>query len=779
MEQGVYLTLTDAHHVWTIVAAALVFLMQGGFLLLEAGSSRTSSAINVAMKNLIDFVIAAIMFYVIGFGLMFGASNGLFGTSYFAPATGDSWFHTFLIFQMVFAGTAATIVSGAIAERTKIHSYFLITIMCGFLYPIAGHWMWGNLLIGDNTAWIADMGFLDFAGSTVVHSVGAWIALAAAIVVGPRIGRFGPNGEVNSFPASNAALAVLGTLLLWIGWLGFNGGSTTAAVPQDFAPIISNTVMAGAMGGLTLIICGYFLDDGHFKPDRTINGILGGLVAITAGCNLVDLHGALLLGFGGAVMVMFGTWLLEKFQIDDVVGAVPVHGFAGAFGTIMLAVVAPMDVLAAETRLGQMGIQTFGVVFVFLFVFPIAFGVLKLYDVLFTYTEDGKTYGGMRVSERVEEEGLNTEHGVTLGTTVVQRALKEMIESGDFRNDIVVPKGDENSAIASMVNALRLRILDVAESTADQGRELANVTNGVIDIAQRINKGAKGASKETSHARRNMSEVGEIVAQMSNGLKTVDQESSSALTRASSLVEQLRASAERSQRIDGLMNDAQTSSLEASQVASKANSETKKASTQIDELSTAALKIQDIAKLIGEIAEQTNLLALNATIESARAGAAGKGFSVVAAEVKSLANRTSEATKEIHDAAELIGEGTSNAVEIMGKVSEVIDQVEGAINSIGDATSECVTAAAEILDQSREAQDAAEESAESAKRLAKSATEASDRAVRAHDDINEVETTLESLSAAAESNNDLAKQLRRISTEIQVSTDALKAAANT
>lgn len=776
MEDVAYLELSDAHHVWTVIAAALVFLMQGGFLLLEAGSSRTSSAINVAMKNLIDFVIAAVMFYLIGFGLMFGASNGWFGTSLFAPATGNAWFHTFLVFQLVFAGTAATIVSGAIAERTKIQSYFLITVMCGLIYPVTGHWMWGNLLDGNNTAWIADMGFLDFAGSTVVHSVGAWVALAAAIVVGPRMGRFGPNGEANEFPASNAALAVLGTLLLWIGWLGFNGGSTTAAVPDDFAPIISNTVMAGAAGGLTLIFSGYFIDNGHFKPERTINGILGGLVAITAGCNIVDLHGALVLGFGGAIMVLVGTYALEKMQIDDVVGAVPVHGFAGAFGTIALVFFASPDALPAGSTMGQLGVQTIGVAVTFLFVFPISLAVLKGYDMLFAYEEDGKVYGGMRVTEKTEEEGLNTEHGVTLGTTVVQRALRDMLESGDFRKDIKVPSGDENAAIASMVNALRLRMLDVAESTADQGRQLATVTDGVIEIAQRINKGAKGAANETRDARRNIEEVSEIVSEMTGSLKTVDEESNAALSRASSLVDQLRTAAERSQRIDGLMNEAQTSSIEANRIATQAHDETKKASAQIDELSSAALKIQDIAKLIGEIAEQTNLLALNATIESARAGAAGKGFAVVAAEVKSLANRTSLATQEIHDAAELIGEGTTNAVEVMGKVSEVIDQVEDAIESIGGATGDCVTAAAEILDQSISAQNAAELSAESARLLATSAAEASSRAGHAQDDIRLVSGNLESLSGAADSNTSLAKELRKISTEIRTSTEALKTA---
>lgn len=404
-----FLAQDAANHVWTIVAAALVFLMQAGFLMLEAGSSRTSSAINVAMKNLIDFIIAAMVFYTIGFALMFGESIGPFGTTLFAFEQADAWVYTFFVFQLVFAGTAATIVSGAIAERTRIAAYFLITLICGIIYPVVGHWAWGNLLIPDNPAWLADLGFLDFAGSTVVHSTGAWIALAAAIVVGPRIGKFGPNGERRIFPANNASLSVLGAILLWIGWIGFNGGSTTAADPAAFAPIIANTIMAGAAGGAVLMIIGAAVDQGLLRPERSVNGVLGGLVAITAGCNLVDLHGAIAIGAGGGLVVYLSTELLEKMRVDDVVGAVPVHGFAGAFGTVALAFFSPVDSLPAGSIWGQFMVQAMGVGVVFGFVFGTSLALLYAVHRLVQRERNGTVYGWMRVSVETEEAGLNEE----------------------------------------------------------------------------------------------------------------------------------------------------------------------------------------------------------------------------------------------------------------------------------------------------------------------------------------------------------------------------------
>lgn len=773
---GHYLELSAAHHVWTILAAALVFLMQAGFLMLEAGASRSSSAINVAMKNLIDFIIAAMMFYLVGFGLMFGLSNGLVGMTLFAFEEVEPWVYTFFVFQLVFAGTAATIVSGAIAERTRIHAYFMITLVCSVIYPVAGHWTWGNLLISDNTAWLADMGFLDFAGSTVVHGVGAWIALAAAIVVGPRIGRFGAKGEVRDFPANNAALSVVGALLLWIGWIGFNGGSTTAADPIAFAPIIANTMMAGAAGGLTLMLLGYIADRGLLRPERTVNGALGGLVAITAGCNVVDLHGALVLGAGGALVVFGSTVLLEKLRIDDVVGAVPVHGFAGVFGTLGLALLAPVEVLPAGSRLAQLSVQAAGVLAVFAFAFGVSFLVFAVLNRSFRSDRDGKPLGWMRVSEQVEEAGLNEEHGVTLGTAVIQKALAKLVEEGDLESEIKVPSGDENAVIADLVNGLRRRMSSVVTSIAHEGRMLADHTQQVVDVAREMSAGAQEAVACSSRSSHSVGDVRGVVGGLADALQTVDQESSGAVDRAQTLVVQLQQTACSAQAIETAVADITLSAETATSVVSSATERTADAAGQVRDLADMAEQIQVIATLIGEIAEQTNLLALNATIEAARAGEAGKGFSVVAAEVKALANRTAQATGEIHQAAEAIATGTTTASGAMTAIVEVMSKVEDAVQSIGSATNGCAKAAADILSGTGACTAAAEGNKDSATALSQRALQAVEHATTAQSDILSVGQSLQSISDVADTNARLADRLRVTADDIAGSTRALRTA---
>jgi Amt family ammonium transporter len=776
MDETQFLAQSAADHVWTILAAALVFLMQAGFLMLEAGSSRTNSAINVAMKNLIDFLIAALMFYVIGFGLMFGVSNGLVGTSLFAFAEAEPWTYTFFVFQLVFAGTAATIVSGAIAERTRIHAYFAITLVCAIVYPVAGHWAWGSLLIADNPAWLADMGFLDFAGSTVVHGVGAWIALAAAIVVGPRIGRFGPNGEVTHFPANNAALAVLGALLLWIGWIGFNGGSTTAADPAAFAPIIANTMVAAAAGGLVLMAIGWAVDHGKFRPERSVNGALGGLVAITAGCDLVNLHGALALGAGGGLVVYLGTRLLERLRIDDVVGAVPVHGFAGAFGTIGLAVFAPAAALPAGGMLAQIGVQALGVAVVFAFAFTVSLAVFTALDRTFTITEGGRTYGWFRVSAEVEAAGLNEEHGVTLGTAVVQRALARIVEDGDLNAEINVPPGDDNAAIAALVNELRRRMAGVVQAIAEEGRQLARHSEQVVDVARQLSDGAHEAVSRTDSARGSIADVRGAVTSMSDDLGLVGQESAGALDRAAGLVDRLRQTTASAEQISGVMGDLDRQAGAAGGAVADVSARADDAAKQVGDLAGMATQIQEIAQLIGEIAEQTNLLALNATIEAARAGEAGKGFAVVAAEVKQLAQRTGQATQEIHAAAAQISGGTDSARGAMGEIVQLIGEVERAIQSIGEASGACTEAAGSILAEARAAGEAADAHGTSAQTLQQQASEATGRAETAQSEIARVGQSLETLAGAADRNATLADHLRQVADDIGRSTTAMKTA---
>lgn len=390
---------TTMNHMWTMIAAALIALMQCGFLMLEAGMVRSKSTVSVAQKNITDFIFSVASFYLIGFMFMFGASYGGFigiDAHFFLWDFVGDWSYTFFIFQAMFVGTAATIMSGAVAERMKFSAYIIMAvILSAFIYPAFGHWAWGNLLINNN-AWLADMGFIDFAGSTVVHSIGGWVALAAIVVLGPRAGKFDKDGTPNIITGDNYALSVLGVLLLFIGWFGFNGGSTTVADPA-FAHIISNTVISAVFAGCAGCIFGRIYD-GHFHPVRTINGMLGGLVGITAGCDVVGTHGALIIGLTSGLIVFYASWILEhKFKLDDVVGAVAVHGFGGAWGTLMVGIFVSEASLGHGSSIGQILVQMTGIGAAFLWSFGVSYIFLKLLD----------KFIGIRVSEQEELSGLN------------------------------------------------------------------------------------------------------------------------------------------------------------------------------------------------------------------------------------------------------------------------------------------------------------------------------------------------------------------------------------
>ena len=334
--------LDDTSTLWTCLAAFLVMFMQAGFALVEAGLTRAKNVCNIVMKNLMDFSVGSLLFWALGFGLMFGASNGFFGTNgfFFDPSaeggtlgTGnsESFSWAFLIFQTVFCATAATIVSGAMAERTKFTAYIVYSIAITLVvYPIFGSWAWGGLYAGGG--WLENMGFYDFAGSTVVHSIGAWAALAGAIVIGPRIGKY-KDGKPQPIPGHSIPLAALGVFILWLGWFGFNPGSTTAVGGGSFAYIAVTTNISAAAGAVGAMIMSWVL---FKKPDTSfaLNGALAGLVAITAGCDAMSVPFAALSGLIGGVLVVASVLFFDKIRIDDPVGAISVHGVCGAWGTI-------------------------------------------------------------------------------------------------------------------------------------------------------------------------------------------------------------------------------------------------------------------------------------------------------------------------------------------------------------------------------------------------------------------------------------------------------------
>lgn len=396
----------DLNAVWLTVATALVFSMQGGFLLLEAGMVRAKNSINVAQKNLCDFVLASCGFYLFGFAIMFGpGGSALIGDPFFSVADGDFPLLSFFAFQLVFCGTAATIVSGAVAERTPFYTYLIITVLVStVVYPVYGHWAWGNIFFSDSTAFLADRGFIDFAGSTVVHATGGWVALAAIIVIGPRRGKFGRGGLPRSIPGHNAVLMSLGAIILWVGWIGFNAGSSLVG-SLDFARIISNTIVAGAFSGFAGLVVGW-ITDGRAQPDRTINGVLAGLVAITAGCDAVGTQAAIIIGLSAGVLVTFSANVIERvFKLDDVVGAVSVHGTCGVWGVIMAGVFAMDEKLLADSRIDQILVQVEGAVIHFVWAFGVTLAVLSAIRMAIP----------LRVGSDVEDRGLDlVEHGAKL-----------------------------------------------------------------------------------------------------------------------------------------------------------------------------------------------------------------------------------------------------------------------------------------------------------------------------------------------------------------------------
>ena len=392
--------------VWTCVAAFLVFFMQAGFAMVETGFTRAKNSVNILMKNLMDFSVGSLAFFVIGFGLMFGTcTNGLFGTNLFCLSgiePGESWDWTFLIFQTVFAATAATIVSGAMAERTKFISYLIYSAVISlFIYPIFGQWAWGNLLNTDNNSWLAVKGFHDFAGSTVVHSIGGWLALAGAVMLGPRIGKYGPDGKPRAILGHNLPLAALGVFILWFGWFGFNPGSTTTG-NGSIGYIAITTNLAAAAGAVLALIASWVIIK---KPDisMTLNGALAGLVAITAPCDGVSPFGAICIGSVAGVLVVLSVLFFDYvLKIDDPVGAVSVHGMNGLWGTLSYGLFAMDGGLFYGGGFKQLGIQILGAGTAFVWAFGLG---LVLFFIL------SKTVG-LRVTAEEELKGLDIgEHG--------------------------------------------------------------------------------------------------------------------------------------------------------------------------------------------------------------------------------------------------------------------------------------------------------------------------------------------------------------------------------
>ncbi len=430
---------------WLLIGAVLVLIMQGGFLCLESGLTRSKNAINVALKNAFDLIVAALLYWLIGFGIMFGAHEGMrLDTRWFVAdfSTDEFWHASFFFFQLTFCATAATIVSGAIAERSRFKVYLIITALISILlYPLFGHWAWSSA-VNDTPGWLESLGFVDFAGSTVVHSLGGWVALAAIMIIGPRSGRF-IDGQVQSIPGSNMPLAILGMLFFMIGWIGFNGGSTLGFTTA-IAGIIVNTIIAAAAGGLLGMLLSQLEKDNSQTTGLTVNGTLAGLVAITAGCHVVSTPQAAMIGAIGAIAMFLAEKLMHKFELDDAISAVPVHLAAGIWGTLAVALFGDLTLInTGLSRIDQLGIQLLGILACASFIFPLAYLFLKLLNY----------FSPLRVSYAAEQQGLNvSEHGAKTELSDLLSAMQTQERSGDLKQKVPVEPFTEVGQIAEQYN---------------------------------------------------------------------------------------------------------------------------------------------------------------------------------------------------------------------------------------------------------------------------------------------------------------------------------------
>ena len=656
--------------IWILTAAALVMFMHAGFTALECGLTRAKNSINVAMKNLTDFIVAILIFWMVGYGLMFGESySGLFGASLFGlDGMNEPKDYAIFIFQATFAGTAATIVSGAVAERMRFSAYAIVAvIIIAFIYPVSGHWIWSS------EGWLAQKGFVDFAGSTVVHSLGGWVGLAGAIVLGARLGRFDAQGKPNKFHGQNLVLAVIGVIILWFGWFGFNGGSTLKG-DTSVALILLNTMLSAAAGGISCFLVSMLMKTGTVSIEKMLNGVIGGLVAITAGCAVVEPGGAIFIGLMAGAIVYAGEELLLKvFKIDDPVNVVSAHGIAGAWGTLALAFAAPAANLPLGNAGAQFAVQLQGVVAVFLWAFLTGFALFYLLKML----------SFLRVTPDAETKGLNIhEHGASSGLLETMNAMDQIVraynqnhlsamnEGGDLTRRIQVEFGEEGHEIATLFNQL----MDYFHNTIF---DIKKGMNDVLNAAKLLAASSEEMRTESSEQNENTEAIALSIREMSEAIHHVAESTA----QASLTVESAYEDSDLSQ--SSLKETIQSISDLASKVTVAYNS--------IHDLQNRMANIESIVETISGISAQTNLLALNAAIEAARAGDAGRGFVVVAEEVRNLSNRTFEATDTIKNLIMELKQ-TANEAKVFidqGKQSaeSTVIKAEASKVSIGKITS--------------------------------------------------------------------------------------------
>lgn len=482
--------MSQVDQLWVLVCAAMVFVMQPGFMCIEAGITRTKNNINVAMKNITDFSIAILAFWLIGYAIMFGPSqSGLFGSSNFVfdtlPANGE---YAVFIFQAMFCGTAATILSGAVAERCAFYGYILITLITvTLIYPVFGHWVWATYSDGTPAGWLNQLGFHDFAGASVVHGLGGGVALAAIVVIGARDGRFLQSGQARRFNGSNLPLSMLGVLLLWFGWFGFNGGSALG-LTEEVPALLAKTLASGAAGVLSSLAVSWLIDG---KPSvfYTMNGGLGALVAITAGCDVLSIQEAVAVGALGGLIVFFGDKWLERLRIDDTVGAVPVHFFSGLWGLVSVALFGLDQLEPGRGFTEQLAVQSAGIAILLGYCVALPLLLLLGLDKLVP----------LRVTQHIETIGLNVgQHGANTDLNELFDVMQRQARERDLSIRAPQSPFTEVGQIGLFYNSVMYELEQSAgriKEKHDQMTQAVEQTNSLLEsilprsIAHRMNLG--------------------------------------------------------------------------------------------------------------------------------------------------------------------------------------------------------------------------------------------------------------------------------------------------
>ncbi len=463
---------------WLLVCAILVFLMQAGFMCLESGLSRNKNNINVALKNITDFGIAVVTFWAFGFALMYGTSvMGLFGNKFYFFTTKVAGYQTYFVFQAMFVATAATIISGAVAERLRFFSYVIITfVTSGIIYPIVGHWAWAFDFSNPEVkfGWLGKMGYLDFAGASVVHSVGGWVALAVLLIIGSRTGRFRKDKDKKLFQGSNTPMAALGALILWFGWFGFNGGAN-GAMDLKIPLILINTFLSASFGLIFSSVMGVIVMK---KPEPLfmITGPLAGLVSITASCAYVNPSEAIYIGAIGGILSGSTIILLEKLKIDDVVSAIPVHLVGGIWGTLSVAIFGDFEMMGLEnSRIEQLIIQIIGTFSIGGFCFVAAFIIFKFINYIFP----------LRVGKIQEELGLNiSEHNASTDTHELLEVLTNQARTEDYSLRAPQDPFTDSGIIGTQYNFL----MDKLEQSEKQKNKWKDRVSSEIKLAMNVQK---------------------------------------------------------------------------------------------------------------------------------------------------------------------------------------------------------------------------------------------------------------------------------------------------